>query len=253
MGDLLAGRHVVVTGAGSGIGAAAARLARDQGAQVTGLDRSDAGAPAHASPGADASAQDRILDVTEQRDWQHLAASLADDEIHGLVHCAGVTWRDRVLDVSAADMDRVYRVNVDGPLLGVQALVPLMPSGSSIVIIGSAASVMAHYPAAYTASKWAVRGLARTMAMELGPRGIRVNLVHPGFIDTPMTASAPAAFREANLALTPLGRIGTAFEVAQVVCFLLSDQAGYVTGAEIPVDGGLTSHGGGYSISRAMP
>jgi 3alpha(or 20beta)-hydroxysteroid dehydrogenase len=127
-----------------------------------------------------------------------------------------------------------------------------MPAGASIVIIGSAAALTGHYPVAYTASKWALRGLAKTACLELGPRGIRVNTVHPGYIETPMTASAPPAFRQANVAETPLGRTGSAEEVAAVVAFLISDHSSFVTGAEIPVDGGMTAHGGMKSISDAV-
>src|SRR3546814_7629514 len=103
-------------------------------------------------------------------------------------------------------MRDAHDVNVLGPLLGIQALVPLMPAGGSIVTIGSLAALQGHYPVAYTTSKWAVRGLTHTAALELGERGIRVNAVHPGFIETAMTASAPAAFRDASVAAAPLGR-----------------------------------------------
>ena len=128
------------------------------------------------------------------------------------------------------DFQQAFAVNSVGPALGIQALAPLMGDGGSIVNVGSAAGVMAHYGIAYGASKWALRGITKTAAMELGPTGIRVNLVSPGFIDTPMTRSAPDAFRAANLDATPLGRTGGPAEVAAVIVHLLSPDAAYVTG-----------------------
>lgn len=105
---------------------------------------------------------------------------------------------------------------------------------------------------AYTASRWALRGVSKIAAMELGPRGIRVHTVHPGYIETEMTAAATPAFRETTIRETPLGRSGTVGDIAPLVVFLLSDESSFITGAEIPVDGGLTAHGGVKSISDAM-
>lgn len=237
----LLGKVVVVTGAAGGQGAAEAEALTREGARVIATDVTEA-------PGC------RRLDVTCEKDWAELAAELRETygQVHGLVNNAGVTWRARIDDVRPEDMARVHAVNVTGPLLGIQHLVPLMRRGSSIVNIGSSAALTAHYPVAYTASKWALRGLSRTAAMELGPRGIRVNIIHPGFIETDMTASAAPAFREANIRETPLGRTGTVGEITPLVTFLLSDEASFITGAEIPVDGGLTAHGGAKSISDAL-
>ena len=250
----MAGKVVVVTGAGGGQGEAEALALAREGAQVTAVDvlRGPGAALQHGM--ADLDVTYRILDVADAGAWRALAAELGTKHgrVDGLVNNAGITWRARLGELTARDLDRVLSVNLLGPLLGIQALSPLMTGGGSIVNIGSVAALTGHFPIAYTTSKWALRGLTHAAALELGSSAIRVNVIHPGYIETPMTASASPAFRAASIAETPLGRGGTVDEVAPLVVYLISDESRFVTGAEIAVDGGMTAHGGAKSLSDAV-
>lgn len=232
LGDKL----VVVTGAARGQGAGEVAALLGAGARVIACDVS--------WPSGVADDSHRVLDVTSEADWQSLASSLAGEPVHGLVNNAGIPLRSRLGEVALADWNRVFAVNVTGPMLGIQALAPMMGPGSSIVNVGSLAAVTGHAAVAYTSSKWALRGLSKTASLTLGSRGIRVNLINPGFIETPMTDAAPAAFRDANITNTPLGRAGRVEDVVPMVVFLLSPESSFISGAEIPVDGGQWAHGG---------
>ena len=251
MAGRVAGKIVVVTGAGGGQGAAEVVWLVREGAHVVATDVGD---EARTYPEGGGSAVYRRLDVSRSDEWEALIDFVRERHgvVHGLVNNAGVTHRARLGDVTLDDWNRVFAVNVTGALLGIQALTPLMPAGSSIVNVGSVAALTAHYTVAYTASKWALRGLSRVASMELGPLGIRVNMIHPGYIETAMTASAPPVFRDATLAVAPLGRLGTPDDVAPLVGFLLSDESSYLSGTEIAVDGGQSAHGGAKALSDAL-
>lgn len=249
----LAGKTIIVTGAARGQGAAEVLVLAASGATVVatdlGTDAADLLAECADLPGA---VTYRRVDVAAPDDWNGLVAWLDGREVHGLVNNAGIAFRARLGDIELADWNRVLSVNLTGAMLGMQAIVPLMRAGASIVNIGSSAAVTPHHTAAYTASKWALRGLSGVAATEFGDRGIRTNLVNPGYIETPMMASAPATMSDAQIALTPLARTGQPEEVAALVAFLLSDAAAYISGAEIPVDGGFTSSKGTNFLSHAL-
>ncbi|HEY2054621.1 MAG TPA: SDR family oxidoreductase [Solirubrobacterales bacterium] len=235
------GKIVIVTGAAQGQGAAFAEALRTEGATVIATD-------VNAGPGVDA------LDVSRQDAWNHVVARTVDEHgrIDGLVNNAGITYRARLGDVELEPFETLMRINVTGPLLGIQTVLPYMPDGGSIVNLGSVAAFQGHYPVAYTMSKWAIRGLTSVAAMELGGRRIRVNSIHPGYIETPMTASAVPEFREASLRQSPIPRAGTTDDTAPLVVFLIADESSYISGAEISVDGGTAAHAGGKVISDAL-
>jgi 3alpha(or 20beta)-hydroxysteroid dehydrogenase len=245
------GKVIVVTGAAGGQGAAEAVALAGEGAMVVATDLE---APRLEAPPNTGSIEAVALDVTSGAAWDALAERLrvTHGRVDGLVNNAGIPFRARLLEVERAEFERVMDVNLTGALLGIQAIVPLMGAGGSIVNVSSVAGLTAHYPVAYTVSKWGLRGLSRVASLELGPLGIRVNTILPGFVESPMTASAPAAFREANIAETPLGRTATPEEVAPLIVYLMSDESSFVSGAEIAIDGGQTAHGAAKSISDAL-
>jgi len=247
MSGRTAGKIVVVTGAGQGQGAAEARALAGEGATVIGVDVRE---PTEVVEGV----RHRRLDVSSDTDWEALRDWLRKEygSVHGLVNNAGITHRERLGDVTLADLNRVLAVNLSGPLLGIQALAPLMTGGGSIVNVSSIAGVTGHFPPAYTASKWGLRGISRVASMELGRFGVRVNTILPGVIVTPMADDAPEGWTRMVVGEIPMGRRGTAEDVAPLVVFLISDESSWISGAEISVDGGQAGHGGMKALADAV-
>ena len=198
------------------------------------------------------------LDVTSPDDWNKMAERIANDHgaVFGLVNNAGIVGSrgraGRLEDVTLENWNDLLRVNTTGPFLGIQTLSRLMTNGGSIVNISSIAGAGAHFSAGYGVSKWALRGLSRIASMELGPRNIRVNSILPGYIHTPMQNNTPEHFINSHMSLIPLQRIGTPLDVAPVVTFLMSDESSWITGVDIPVDGGALGHAGLKVISDGM-
>lgn len=221
----------VVTGAGRGQGAAEAAMLRSRGWDVVTTDVTGE--------------VEIIADVCDARAWSSLVETVLErhGRLDGLVNNAAVHHTRPLLDERADEVERVFRINTLGPFIGMRTVAPAMQDGGggSIVNVSSFAGVRG-LPGhtAYGAAKWALRGMSRTAAVELGPHGIRVNAVLPGPIDTAMLP-VPEDERATRFSQLPLGRMGTPKEVAEVVCFLLSDAASYVTGAEITVDGGMAA------------
>jgi 3alpha(or 20beta)-hydroxysteroid dehydrogenase len=231
----------IVTGAASGIGHAITETLNKAGFDVLALDRS---APTEPIMGVEY----RVFDVTEEKAWVSLAAEIKILEV--LVNAAGIAMRSRITDIDLESWNRALSVNLTGPMLSIRHLAAKMQKGS-IVNIGSVAGLAGHVAVAYTTSKWALRGLTHSAANVLGAQGIRVNIVHPGYIETPLMASANPKFRDAHVSITPMGRTGTAAEVAAAVAYLVSPGATYVNGAELTVDGGFVSSAGTKLIADA--
>lgn len=236
---------VIVSGGARGLGAAFARHIVARGGNVVIGDLLD-DVGKHLTDELGAQARYVHLDVTDPGQWADAVQfSLAEfGSLNGLVNNAGVSTGQFIEYEPVEHFRAVLEVNLVGVFNGMQAVIAAMRSagGGSIVNISSAAGLFGlACTAGYGASKWGVRGLTKIAAVELGGDRIRVNSVHPGMTYTPMTAHVGVQVGEGNYPNTPMGRIGLPEEIVGAVGYLLSDEAAYVTGAEIAVDGGWTA------------
>ena len=237
---ILDGKVIIVTGSAKGMGAAEAQHAAENGAEVIVTDILDEQGNQTAT---DIGAHYRTLDVTSNENWDEVVSSVLDEHgrIDGLVNNAGVYTSQDIFSGSAGTFQRIVEVNQFGTYLGMSTVAPIMSrqESGSIVNISSVAGMRAQANIAYMASKWAVRGMTKGVAKTLASSGVRCNSVHPGAVDTDILFGLEEETITELVSTIPMGRSGEPAEVAEVVTFLLSDAASYITGAEIVVDGGM--------------
>ncbi|MHA7840038.1 MAG: SDR family NAD(P)-dependent oxidoreductase [bacterium] len=240
----LQGKSIIVTGAAGGMGAVHARRCLEEGARVVMTDlQVEAGEALAADLGPEAVFVEH--DVTDEAGWDRTVGVAIDrfGRVDGLVNNAAIWSTAPILEESADRLRRMLEVNVVGSFLGLRRVAMAMRDGAggSIVNISSIAGTRGlPEHGAYGASKWAVRGLTKVAASELGAFGIRVNSVHPGAVEGTGMFLVPESEYEEMFAVQPIPRPGRREEISGVVLFLLSDAASYVTGVEHVVDGGRT-------------
>jgi NAD(P)-dependent dehydrogenase (short-subunit alcohol dehydrogenase family) len=243
---------VLITGAATGIGAEIARRFAADGARVLigDLNALEAERTAEHIRRSGGSARSVALDVTQEESWRQALDGIrtAEGQLDVLVNNAGITKRIPIMEMPLEDFEAVMAVNVRGVFLGIKHVLPLMKEqgGGSIVNIASIAGLVGHKftNETYTASKGAVTLLTKSVAVRYARDNIRCNSIHPCTVDTPMVRELfkdPEKKRE-RLDEVPLGRIASAQDVANAVLFLASDEASFITGVALPVDGGLTAY-----------
>ncbi len=249
----LEGRRLLVVGAGTqpttdedapvGNGRAISVLAAREGATVACADRNRAAAEDTAAWIEREGGRCSVIaaDIAFADECASMVAAVADEGLDGLVLNVGIGRGGGLQGTSAEDWDKTFEVNLRGHFLVVQAALPVLEEGASIVFVSSVAGLQpgSRLPA-YDASKAGLIGLCRHVALEGARRGVRANVVAPGLIDTPLGRIASAGRPSRDRTPVPLGRQGTGWEVAAATVFLLSNDASYITGQTLAVDGGLT-------------
>ncbi|HEX2885072.1 glucose 1-dehydrogenase [Vineibacter terrae] len=260
----LAGKVAIVTGGASGIGAETARVFAQQGASVLLTDMNTALGTevAEEIKRNGGTALFAAQDVRDEAAWAQIAAQAegAWGRLDILCNIAGISGRDPRLNIQAGQTagprlaeqtleqwNQVMAINATGVFLGTRAVIPAMQraGGGSIINISSICGIVgSHANAAYHASKGAVRIFSKAAAIQYAPDRIRVNSVHPGFVDTPMTQPGHANPEVARrrMEATPLGRFGTPYDIAAGCLYLASDESAWVTGTELVIDGGMTAN-----------
>jgi len=240
-------KHAIITGAAQGQGAAIARAFVGEGARLVIADVADDAGSALAEELGDA-AHFSHHDVSDPASWESLVSDAEERlgaPVNVLVNNAGVLRFGEVDTMALEELDLLINVNMRGCFLGMRAVAPSMKRNRQGSIINcSSVEGLAGMSSltAYTGTKFAIRGMSKAAAVELGAYGVRVNSVHPGMIDTPMTrAHGGDAAMHWGATRVPLERVGTPEDVAPLYVYLASDESGYTTGGEFAVDGGVTA------------
>lgn len=234
------GKVAIITGGARGMGASHARLLVAEGAKVVIGDILDDEGKALADELGDA-ARYVHLDVTRPDEWKAAVDTAVDGfgALNVLVNNAGIVNGSTIQQFDLARWQKILDVNLTGTFLGIQAVTDTMiaAGGGSIMNVSSIEGLRgAPWAHGYVATKWAVRGLSKSAALELAPHNIRVNSLHPGLIRTPMTENIPE-----DMLKIPLGRAAEPIDVSHFVLFLASDESSYATGTEFVMDGGLVA------------
>lgn len=243
----LAGKTAIITGAARGMGSVTARLFIEEGAKVVLTDVLEEEGKATAK----ALGPNALFvrhDVSKEADWEAVVAAALEafGAIHILINNAGIVSMGTIENQSLETWETTLGINLIGPAIGHRMVIPHMEAagGGSIVNVSSTEGLEGkNGVGAYAASKWGLRGFTKVAAYELGPRGIRVNSVHPGPVNTKIAnpMDAPAEVLNPLFTYYPLQRLGEPEEVAKLNLFLASDDASFITGAEISIDGGSSA------------